>query len=129
MGAPGISLDSTPTSGALALKLALKVLGGDKNVPKDTVIPLQIVTSENIKMCKEGTWKEMRDGCNVFDPKVINTDYGDNIFLPETPEVGLHGGDVRRARAQAVSKHQVVARAAAEFRRGPRQPLVSVELR
>jgi ribose transport system substrate-binding protein len=89
MGAPGISLESTPMSGALALKLALKVLGGDKSVPKDTVIPLQIVTSENIKMCKEGTWKEMRDGCNVFDPKVINTDYVDNIFSPETPELGL----------------------------------------
>jgi ribose transport system substrate-binding protein len=89
MGAPGISLESTPMSGALALKLALKVLGGDKTVPKDITIPLQIVTSENIKLCKEGTWKEMRDGCNVFDPKVINTDYVDNIFSPETPELGL----------------------------------------
>jgi len=88
MGAPAISLDSTPMTGALALKLALQVLEG-KKVPKDTVVPLDIVSSENIKLCKEGSWKEMKEGCNVFDPKVINTDYGDNIFSPETPEIGL----------------------------------------
>ena len=88
MGAPAISLESTPMSGALALKLAMQVLEG-KEVPKDTVVPLQVVTSENIKLCREGTWKEMKDGCNVFDPKVINTDYVDNIFSPETPEIGL----------------------------------------
>lgn len=89
MGAPAISLESTPMSGALALKLALKVLDGDKTVPKDTVIPLQIVTTANIKLCKTGSWVEMRDGCNVFDPKMINSDYVDNIYSPLTPEVGL----------------------------------------
>ena len=45
MGAPAISLESIPMSGALALKLALKMLDGDKDVPKETVIPLQIVTT------------------------------------------------------------------------------------
>jgi len=89
MGAPAISLESTPMSGALALKLALKVLEGDKSVPKETVIPLQIVTTDNIKLCKTGSWAEMRDGCNVFDPKAINSDYVDNIYSPLTPEVGL----------------------------------------
>lgn len=89
MGAPGISLDSPPYSGALAMKLALKVLGGDKSVPKDTVIPLEVVTSENIKLCKEGSWKEMKDGCNAFDPKAIAADYMSNIYSPELPEIGL----------------------------------------
>lgn len=89
MGAPGISLDSPPMSGALALKLALKVLQGDKSVPKETILPLQIVTSENIRLCKQGTWAEMKDGCNVFDPKVIAPDYMANIYSPETPEIGL----------------------------------------
>ena len=32
---------------------------------------------------------EMKNGCNVFDPKLINTDYVDNIYLPDTPEIGL----------------------------------------
>ncbi len=89
MGAPGISVESPPVSGALALKLALKVLGGDKNVPKDTVIPIIEVSSDNIKLCEEGSWVEMKNGCNVFDPKLINTDYVDNVFLPDTPEIGL----------------------------------------
>ena len=71
------------------MKLALKVLDGDKEVPKETVIPPQIVTTDNIKLCETGTWAEMRDGCNVFDPKVINSDYVDNIYSPLTPEVGL----------------------------------------
>ena len=89
MGAPAISLESTPMSGALAVKLALKVLDGDKEVPKDTTVPLQIVTTSNAKLCKTGSWAEMRDGCNVFDPKMINSDYVDNIYSPLTPEVGL----------------------------------------
>lgn len=89
MGSPAISLDSPPMSGALALKLALKVLNGDKSVPKDTVLPLQIVTSDNIKLCKQGTWQEMKDGCNVFDPKMISADYMSNIYSPDTPEIGL----------------------------------------
>ena len=89
MGAPAISLESTPMSGALALKLALKVLDGDKSVQRETIIPLQIVTTANIKLCKTGSWAEMRDGCNVFDPKMINSDYVDNIYSPLTPEVGL----------------------------------------
>jgi len=89
MGAPAISLESTPMSGALALKLAVKLLDGDKSVPKETVIPLQIVTTDNIKLCKTGSWTEMRDGCNVFGPKMINSDYVDNIYSPLTPEVGL----------------------------------------
>jgi ribose transport system substrate-binding protein len=89
MGAVGISLDSPPMSGALALKLALKVLEGDKTVPRDVILPMQVVTSENIRLCKTGTWSEMKDGCNVFDPKVIAADYMSNIYSPETPEIGL----------------------------------------
>ena len=90
IGAPAISLDSPPISGALALKLALKVLHGDKKVPKDTVIPMEIVTSENIKLCKEGTWAEMKAGCNVFDPKVMTAGQFAIIYSPETPEIGLN---------------------------------------
>ena len=89
MGAPAISIDSPPVSGALALKLALKVLGGDKGVPKDTLVPIVEVSSDNVRLCSEGSWAEMKNGCNVFDPKLINTDYVDNIYLPDTPEIGL----------------------------------------
>ena len=33
-----------------------------------TVLPLPLVTNETIKLCKEGTWQEMKDGCNAFPP-------------------------------------------------------------
>jgi ribose transport system substrate-binding protein len=89
MGAPRISYASPPYSGALALKLAVKKLeGGD--VPQKVVLPLPIVTSETVKYCKEGTWQEMKDGCNAFPPSLVpNPGWFASIFSEETPEVGL----------------------------------------
>jgi len=88
LGAPGISLENPPGSGALALKLALKVLKGEK-VPHETLMPPIAVTSQNVKLCKEGTWQEMKDGCNVFDPAIVPPGWFANIFNPDTPELGL----------------------------------------
>jgi ribose transport system substrate-binding protein len=89
MGAPRISYASPPYSGALALKLAVKKLeGGD--VPKLTILPLPVVTSETVKYCQEGTWQEMADGCNAFPPALVsNPGWFASIYSPETPEVGL----------------------------------------
>lgn len=89
MGAPRISYASPPYSGALALKLAVKKLeGGD--VPKLTILPLPVVTSDTIKLCEEGTWQEMADGCNAFKPSLVsNPGWFASIYSPETPEVGL----------------------------------------
>jgi ribose transport system substrate-binding protein len=89
MGAPRISYASPPYSGALALKLAVKKLeGGD--VPQEVVLPLPIVTSDTVKYCKEGTWQEMKYGCNAFPPSLVpNPGWFASIFSEETPEVGL----------------------------------------
>jgi ribose transport system substrate-binding protein len=89
MGATGMSADSSPETGALAFKLALKILEGDKSIPHDIIVPSEIVTSDNIKLCKEATWAEMRDGCNVFDPKLVSPDFTDIIYNKDTPEIGL----------------------------------------
>lgn len=89
MGAPGISIESHPGSGALALKLALKVLNGEA-VSKTTVMPLAVVTPERVKLCKSGTWAEMKDGCNTFDPSLVPPGWFANIYSPDTPEIGLH---------------------------------------
>ena len=87
-GAPGVSLESHPASGALALKLALKVLGGG-TVPKTTLMPLEAVTPENARLCKTGSWVEMKDGCNTFDPARVPPSWVSNIYSPDTPEIGL----------------------------------------
>jgi len=89
LGAPRISYASPPYSGALALKLAVEALEG-KDVPKKTVLPLPIVTNETIKLCDEGTWAEMKAGCNAFKPSLVsNPGWFASIFSEATPEIGL----------------------------------------
>jgi ribose transport system substrate-binding protein len=90
LGAPRISYASPPYSGALALKLAVDAIEG-KEVPKKTVLPLPLVTNETIKLCQEGTWQEMKDGCNAFKPSIVsNPGWFASIFSEETPEIGLN---------------------------------------
>ena len=90
LGAPRISYASPPYSGALALKLAVEALDG-KEVPKLTILPLPVVTSETVKLCEEGTWEEMKAGCNAFKPALVsNPGWFASIFSDQTPEVGLN---------------------------------------
>jgi ribose transport system substrate-binding protein len=90
LGAPRISYASPPYSGALALKLAVEALEG-KDVPKKTILPLPVVTNETVKLCEEGTWQEMKNGCNAFKPSIVtNPGWFASIFSDQTPEVGLN---------------------------------------
>lgn len=90
MGAPRISYASPPYSGALALKLAVQALEG-KDVPKRVTLPLPLVTNDTIKLCQEGSWAEMKAGCNAFKPSVVqNPGWFASIFSADTPEVGLN---------------------------------------
>ncbi len=90
LGAPRISYASPPYSGALALKLAVDAIEG-KDVPKKTVLPLPLVTNETIKLCQEGTWQEMKEGCNAFKPAIVsNPGWFASIFSEKTPEIGLN---------------------------------------
>ena len=89
LGAQRISYASPPYSGGLALKLAVQALEG-ADVPKKTVLPLPVVTSDTIKLCQEGTWAEMKAGCNAFQPSLVsNPGWFASIFSDETPEIGL----------------------------------------
>lgn len=90
LGAPRISYASPPYSGGLALKLAVQALEG-KEVPKLTILPLPVVTSDTIKLCDEGTWEEMKGGCNAFKPSLVpNPGWFASIFSDQTPEIGLN---------------------------------------
>ncbi len=89
LGAPRISYASPPYSGGLALKLAVDILEG-KQVAKTTILPLPIVTNDTIKLCVEGTWDEMKGGCNAFQPSIVpNPGWFASIFSEQTPEIGL----------------------------------------
>ncbi len=90
MGAPRISYASPPYSGAYAMKLVLDKLEG-KTVAMDTVLPLPLVTNETVKLCKTGTWQEMADGCNVFQPATVsNPGWFASIFSAQMPQIGLN---------------------------------------
>jgi len=89
IGAPRISYASPPYSGGLALKLAVERLDG-KDIPRHTTLPLPLVTNETIKLCQEGSWTEMKAGCNVFKPSLVsNPGWFASIFSADTPGLGL----------------------------------------
>jgi ribose transport system substrate-binding protein len=91
MGFKSISYASPPYSGALALKHAVQILDGKKDLPHLFTLPLPLYTSDEIKLCAEGTWKEMSEGCNVFQPSLIaNPGWFASIYSADTPEVGLN---------------------------------------
>ncbi|MGE3830340.1 MAG: sugar ABC transporter substrate-binding protein [Parvibaculaceae bacterium] len=90
MGAKRWSSGSQNFTGALALTLAVKKLEG-KEIPALTDVEQNIVTNENVKLCTEGTWAEMKAGCNVFQPAIItNPGWFASIYSETTPEVGLN---------------------------------------
>lgn len=90
MAAPSFSYASPPVSAAYALKLAAQAIEG-KKIEHDVVVPLPEITNENVKLCAEGSFKEMRAGCNVFQPSIIsNPGWFAEIFNAETPEIGLN---------------------------------------
>ncbi len=89
MGAPRFSYASPPYSGAYALKLAVQKLEG-KDIPKFSKLPLPVVTNDTVKYCKEGSWAEMKAGCNAFAPAVVsNPGWFASIFSEQMPEIGL----------------------------------------
>ncbi len=89
MGAKRWSSGSQNFTGALALKRAVEKLEG-QDVPMLTDVPQNVVTNENVKLCQEGTWKEMSEGCNVFQPAIIsNPGWFASIYSELTPETGL----------------------------------------
>lgn len=88
IGYRSISYGSPPYSGALALKIAVAALEG-KTVPDHVTLPLPIAKTGEMQFCEEGTWKEMRNGCNVFDPSLVSPGWFADIYGPWTPEVGF----------------------------------------
>ncbi len=88
IGYRSISYGSPPYSGALALKLAVAALEG-KDVPEMVHLPLPLARTGEMKFCETGTWEEMNNGCNVFDPSLVSPGWFADIFGPWTPEIGF----------------------------------------
>ncbi|WP_423821963.1 sugar ABC transporter substrate-binding protein [Salinisphaera sp. SPP-AMP-43] len=90
VGLKSISYGSPIYSGALALKLALaKLEGQKKSLPHNIKLPLPLATTDQVKLCKTGSYKELADGCNVFDPSRVPPGWFSDIYSKDTPEVGF----------------------------------------
>jgi ribose transport system substrate-binding protein len=87
-GYRSISYGSPPYSGALALKKAVELLEGNE-VSKTITLPLPLARPGEMKLCETGSWEEMKQGCNVFDPKLVPPGWLADIYGPDTPEVGF----------------------------------------
>lgn len=89
IGYRSISYGSPLNSSAHAFKIAVEILEG-KEHPRLTTLPLPLVTSKDIVLCKEGTWKEWKaTNCSVFPPSWVSPGWYAPIFGEETPEVGF----------------------------------------
>ncbi len=71
MGAERWSSGSQNFTGALALKLAVKKLEGKRNPGAHRRRRRTSSPTRTSSYCAEGTWQEMKDGCNVFQPALV----------------------------------------------------------
>ncbi|MBG0511014.1 ABC transporter substrate-binding protein [Agrobacterium sp. MOPV5] len=94
MGYPGLTYAAPLFYGAMQLKRAVEFLEGGKEPAHMDVQPLPYFVSDRekdqLKLCKEGTWKEMNEGCNVFQPSLIsNPAWFSGLFSPDLPQIGV----------------------------------------
>jgi ribose transport system substrate-binding protein len=79
----GISYGSPAYTGAYALKEAVALLQGNKQIPKLMQVPLPLNTRDSLKQCSDAA-----SGCNVFPPSQVPSagffsDFYDSRLVPE----------------------------------------------
>ena len=90
MGLRSISASSQAYPGAMALKLVVDTLEG-KDVALTTLLSPAPVTNDTVKLCEDGSWQEMKAGCNTFLPEVVpNPGWYASIFSADLPQVGFN---------------------------------------
>jgi ribose transport system substrate-binding protein len=90
MGMRSVSASSQAYPGAMALKMIVDALDSN-DVPKTVLLSPGAITSDMVKVCAEGTWEEMKAGCNAFQPAIIpNPGWFASIYSPDLPQVGLN---------------------------------------
>lgn len=90
MGLRSISASSQAYPGAMALKLIVEALDA-KAVEMTTLLSPGPLTNTEIKLCVDGTWEEMKSGCNAFLPEVVpNPGWYASIYSEQLPQIGLN---------------------------------------
>jgi ribose transport system substrate-binding protein len=76
---------------AAALYYGLKILQGDKSVPRRILVPYPFVTEGQLKLTKTGSAADFAAGANVVSPDLVGPGFFANIYHPEyTPGLDLN---------------------------------------
>jgi len=76
---------------AAALYYGLKILQGDKSVPRRILVPYPFVTEGQLKLTKTGSAEDFAAGANVVSPDLVGPGFFANIYHPEyTPGLDLN---------------------------------------
>jgi ribose transport system substrate-binding protein len=92
LGAPGVSMGSPPWAAPYALKLGVKIHGGEK-AEMINEIPMPLVKSEDTVMCQKADLKELVEKdftCNAVPFAVAPASYFIDVWSKEVPELDLY---------------------------------------
>jgi ribose transport system substrate-binding protein len=81
-GMRSISIGTAPYQGALAVKLCMDILDG-KTVPQHTIVQSETAVTGKVKMAKDGSFEELKNGANVFSPTLVSPTWNTDIYLDE----------------------------------------------
>ena len=90
MGIDGYTFEIGPVMGAQALKYGVDAHLQGKELPHDILMPVKVVTRDNVKMCSTGSYAELQAGCNTYPPSLVpNPETSVAIYSDELPQLGL----------------------------------------
>ncbi len=89
-GIDGYAFSIGPILGATAMKYGIDAHIEGKKLEHDIIVEAPVVTKDNVKLCKTGTYEEMSNGCNTFSPELMpNPEMHVGVFDQSIPQVAL----------------------------------------
>ena len=82
-GLSGVSYGSPLYQGAAALQYVVRILDGEKDIPKKILIPYDYVEEKDIKLCETGSTEELEAGCNVYPADIVSPGFFADWYHPE----------------------------------------------
>jgi len=90
MGIDGYTFAVGPSMGAQSLKYGIDAALANKKLPHDIIIPVEVVTADNVKLCEKGDHAEMSNGCNTFPPTLVpNPETSAAVYADDLPQLSL----------------------------------------
>ena len=82
LGLSGVSYGSPLYQGAAALQYVVRILDGEKDIPKKILIPYDYVEEKDLKLCETGSTEELEAGCNVYPADIVSPGFFADWYHP-----------------------------------------------